>query len=435
MKVSRGVKGSVSILTAVALVVLSACGSEKGGSSGAETTAPAGGSSEMPSSSAGGGDESEQSAPGSDSELTPITIGVLAPISGPLPNIGEAMSNGYTIGAKLLSGPETGFDIELKIADTQYDPTVAVQQFRQLASDGTVSIIQGLPSSSSCKAVSEVATALEQVYIGDCIDASLLENPSPYFVMGAAGAVDLAHGAAARAHDRFPDVVEWDTYALDYVTGRGVVSNFEAGIKENGGALGKSVWAPLDATDVRPFLTSLQQATPLGSNKGLMVYAFGDLGSSFLKQASTVELPDRYKVIVWVNADDLALKGVGAALPEIEAVTDVMTEAYLPMDDGLLAKFIEEYESEFGTYPPDQATKSLKELQVGISAAKKANSTKSSDIQKVLVGLQPDTLKGDTVVNEQHYLEQSVVGGTCKGDASDPKGRNFSCENVSVISF
>lgn len=423
----------VSSIALSALVFAVACGNDGKGSSGSESLPPPTGSSAAQSSDAVESAASSDSA--TNEELTPITIGVLAPISGPLPNIGEAMQRGYTIAAKLLSGPSTGFDISLKIADTQYDPTVAVQQFRQLASDGSVAVIQGLPSSSSCKAVSEVATALKQVYIGDCIDASLLDNPSPYFVMGAAGAPSLAHGAAARVHDRFPDVLEWDTYALDYVTGRGVVSNFESGIGEWNGVLGKSVWAPLDATDVRPFLTSLQQATPVGSNKGLMVYAFGDLGSSFLKQASTVELPDRYKVIVWVNADDLALKGVGAALPEIEAVTDVMTEAYLPMDDGLLAKFIEEYQSEYGMYPPDQATKSLKELQVGISAAKKANSTKSSDIQKVLVGLHPETLKGDTVIDEKHYLEQSVVGGTCKGDASDPKGRNFICENVSVITF
>lgn len=430
---TKGARFRLALVGVVAISLLSsACAGTSDGSSG--TTGSNSSTSANDTSTGSSAADSAQTTSNAGN-LTTLKLGMLAPISGPLPNIGAAEVNGARIAAELLSGSESGFDIKMVEADTKYDPTTATQQFREMAQAGDISAVIGLPSSASCKAVSGAATALKTVYIGDCIDSSLLANPSPYFVMGAASAPELAAGSAKVAHDKYPSVLKWDVYALDYVTGHGVADNFKQSIAKFGGSFDKEVFAPLDATDVRPFLTALQQATPVGSGKGLMVYAFGDLGATFLKQASTVQLSDRYSVIIWVNADDLALGGVGTSLPRVEGVSDFVIDAFLPENNPLLKKFVETYQKTYGTPPPYEAAKMFKAVQVAVAAAKKAGSVKSSDIQKVLVGLKADTIKGATEVNEHHYLEQQLASATCYGSKDTTDGRTFKCEDARVIPY
>lgn len=88
-------------------------------------------------------------APGFDGET--ITLGVITPVTGPVAVIGEPLTNGNRVYVDYvnaeLGGVAGRYPIELVEVDSEYNPTVAVQQYNAIKDDVTLfAQVLGTPS-------------------------------------------------------------------------------------------------------------------------------------------------------------------------------------------------------------------------------------------------------------------------------------------------
>jgi branched-chain amino acid transport system substrate-binding protein len=132
---SRRLLGTLSLVVGGALV-LSACGA--------------------PGASTSSNDKSDAS---------PITVGVLLPVTGSLAPLGNEMLNGYKVAQQMFNdaGGANGHPIELKISDAP-DPEAAVSIAQKLSKDPSVSAILGSYSSGIAIPASAVADRNKKVY-------------------------------------------------------------------------------------------------------------------------------------------------------------------------------------------------------------------------------------------------------------------------------
>lgn len=110
-------------LTLVLAILLAACGDDDSGDSGDS------------GSDAGSGELSN--VPGFDGET--IKVGVITPLTGPVEVIGAPLTNGNQVWVDYyneeMGGIAGQYPIELEIADSQYVPQTAVQQYNRMKDD------------------------------------------------------------------------------------------------------------------------------------------------------------------------------------------------------------------------------------------------------------------------------------------------------------
>src|SRR5438309_11083302 len=76
-------------------------------------------------------------------DRSPIKVGYLVPLTGPVSGNAKAEQQGFNLGLKDFGSTVNGRTIQVSYADTQNDPTVALAQARQLVENQSVDIVEG----------------------------------------------------------------------------------------------------------------------------------------------------------------------------------------------------------------------------------------------------------------------------------------------------
>lgn len=100
---------------------------------------------------------------GGDSEGDALTIGLLAPVTGPVSNEGNALKRGFDLAVEQINaaGGVLGQPIEVHFLDDKADPALATQSANRLITESEVDYLFGTITGDTALAVGEVATAAE----------------------------------------------------------------------------------------------------------------------------------------------------------------------------------------------------------------------------------------------------------------------------------
>jgi branched-chain amino acid transport system substrate-binding protein len=364
----------------------------------------------------------------------PIAIGVVGPQSGVGAFVGLEQVRAAELAAEIVNakGGILGRKIKIIAKDSQNESTVAdTQAFRDLSGNG-VHYVVGFASSAVCAALGPIAQQLDILYFGQCSDPSLLAETGPKNYYMAANIVVSPGLAMSKIIDtKYRDIPCWAVYSLDYVTGHTVADTFVSAVKSRlpNIKIAAQVFAPLSATDVRPYINALAAATADNRECGLYVYAYGGAGITLIKQGSLEDLFSRFKLLAWQGSADYIMSAIGAKLPRYVGVSEFFPPAYRGISAANLTAN-EGWEKAYGRPMSWQPYAAYDGMLAIFAAINKAGSADVSKVRPALEGLTFDSVKGPITIKRRYFL-QSASSYECAGDASTSVG--WSCSNGVVI--
>src|ERR1700730_7938208 len=124
-------------LAVVIGLALAACG--KGGGSTNSTSTSGSAASSTPAPATG----------------TPIKIGLLEALTGPIANVGKDTSDGFKLYFSTVNNAVSGHPVQIIVADTTGQPDVAAAKVRDLVENQKVDIVAGINQTPECYAVAQ----------------------------------------------------------------------------------------------------------------------------------------------------------------------------------------------------------------------------------------------------------------------------------------
>lgn len=224
----------------------------------------------------------------------PLKIGMVTSLSGPFTALGESMRAGMQMFLAENGGKLAGRAVELIVEDDQAKPDEGVRKFRKLIGQDNVDIVSGVISSAVALAVRDVVTeakVLTFISAGSANDLAR-KAASPFVFRPTKTNWMLGHTAGLWAYEKLGKTGGM-TIAADYAAGRESAGDFAASYQQQGGKIGKQLWAPLGTTDFGPLLTTI------AAEKPDFIYSFfaGSDAVRFLRQMRDYRLHGKVKLI------------------------------------------------------------------------------------------------------------------------------------------
>lgn len=190
-----------------------------------------------------------------------LRIGFLAPVSGPLAQIGKDMVNGFRM---YLDGHKADFHgakVTLIVADTRAKPATAVLQADKLIKQNHVNMLIGGVLASTGYALAPLSTREKVLYISSVPASDDLTQRDgakyPYFVRTGWTSSQPNHPFGAWACQQgYKKVV---TIAADYAFGYEQVGGFQQTFEGCGGQVVQKLWPPIGTVDFSPYISSIKQ--------------------------------------------------------------------------------------------------------------------------------------------------------------------------------
>jgi urea transport system substrate-binding protein len=369
--------GTLVASALVALVLLSGCGSSDDGSSGA-------------------GD-------GGSANKGTVKIGVLAPITGSLAPYGAAIKNGMQVGVDLINA-NGGFDgrkIEYTLLDDQTDPKTATTQARKLLVQDRVDLLMGTTSSATTLAVIPQAEAAHKpfVYIVEGEDKACTSD---------GGTRPLIFGNGETPEQKMSKYVPYMLQNLgkrvyfigsDYVFPH-FVNDITAGyVKENGGTVVGTDYAPLGTSEFSSYISKIKSADP----DVIFISVVGTDGVALVKQLGQFGLADKAKL---TGMPTFAPEVIGGFASVAQGVYTV-DRYWEGLENDVNAKYVAAYKKAFPKalpVPTMGAEGTYGTLLLYKAAVEKAGSLDADAVAKAMEGISVDTPTGALTVNPDNHI-------------------------------
>jgi len=355
-----------------------------------------------------------------------IKIGFPMPLSGPASVYGVPITKGAEMAVQEINakGGVLGLKLELLERDSKANADEAVRLARELIIKNNVDFMSGTLTSAEAPAVSTIAKENKIVFVAPTSKTIQLTAPAnlhPY-IFRLASNTDIDGRTGASIIAKWTDVKKVATIAPDYAYGRDAVSAFVDYIKKARPDMEivDQQWPKLGQSDFTPFITAqmskqpqavfcdvfggdfvtlAKQAAPLGYFKAInnRLVDGGEVGTT----DAAIALGPDYPYGIWSDAYDPVI------WPENEPAEH---KAYI---ERLKAFTHEQYASGWAI----MGYASILAIAEGI---KKANSTNSEKVAKVMVGLSFDTPIGKLTFNENHETEMGEFWGQMVKDDRYP---------------
>jgi ABC-type branched-subunit amino acid transport system substrate-binding protein len=335
-----------------------------------------------------------------------VKIGVLAPITGALAPYGAALKNGMEVAAELIN-KDGGFGnrkVEYVLADDRTDPKTATTQARKLLVQDRVDFLMGTISSATTLAVIPQAESAGKPYF--------------YIVEGedktcddSGGTRKLIFGNGETPEQKMTKFVPYMLENLgkriyfigsDYVFPHFVTDITSGLVKENGGEIAGTAYAPLGTTDFSSYISKVRAADP----EVLFVEVVGTDGIALVKQLSQFGLDKKLKITGIPSFAPEVFGGIG---PVAQGVYTV--ERYWDgVDNDVNKRFVEAYRAKFGSKDPVSTTSAqgaYGTLQLYKAAVEKADSTEADAVAEALPGVSVESPAGQIEVSADNHI---VIG-------------------------
>jgi branched-chain amino acid transport system substrate-binding protein len=355
-----------------------------------------------------------------------IKIGFPMPLSGPASVYGVPITKGAEMAVQEINakGGVLGRKLELLERDSKANADEAVRLARELIIKNNVDFMSGTLTSAEAPAVSTIAKENKIVFVAPTSKTIQLTSPAnlhPY-IFRLASNTDIDGRTGASIIAKWTDVKKVATIAPDYAYGRDAVAAFVDFIKKARPDIEivDQQWPKLGQSDFTPFITAqmskqpqavfcdvfggdfvtlAKQAAPLGYFKAInnRLVDGGEVGTT----DAAIALGPDYPYGIWSDAYDPVI------WPENEPAEH---KAYI---ERLKAFTHEQYASGW-------AIMGYASILAIVEGIKKANSTNSDKVAKVMVGMSFDTPIGKLTFNQNHETEMGEFWGQMVKDDRYP---------------
>jgi ABC-type branched-subunit amino acid transport system substrate-binding protein len=346
----------------------------------------------------------------------PITVGLLAPVTGVFADFGDLMTKATNLAVQKVNneGGILGRPLTVIAEDDQGDPAVATERARKLLVQDNVDILMGTVSSATTLAVLPLIDQAKKpfFYPLDGEDKTCLPG---------GGTNPLVFGLGDTPQQRLsrfvPTIVEqagkdWYFIGNDYVFPRSVNAVAIQFLQDAGGSVVAEEYVPLGTSDYRPVIDKI-------ANSGATVVfstTVGTDGVAFTKQAREGGLFDR-----------MTVTGVATFAPEVYSGLQGFADGVLtsdryaeaidnPVNKEFIAAFRETYDYQLpigGT-----AAACYGAILLWREAAAKANSFEPDPFAKACEGLAMTLPQGDVEIEvDNHLLKQPIYLLKIENDA------------------
>src|SRR5712692_9778148 len=279
----------------------------------------------------------------------PITVGVLAPLTGPFATFARDIVDGAQLYHDEVSGQMGGRKLQLVVEDYQVRPDVALTKIRKLVERDRAQAVVGIVLSAAALAVKDYVNAQKvPLLISGFATAEVLTlQPTPY-VFRLTFTASMTGGPGAQWTYRTLKARRAAIIASDSV---GPIENIMAwarGFEEAGGKVVQEIYAPLGTADFAPYIAQLRRDVDV-----IGVQTVGADGVRFVKQFQEYGLKGKIPLVdASVGFSEISLlPAAGDA-----AVGGYNSQPYqYTLDTPRNRKFVQAFRSKFGRDPGSPA--------------------------------------------------------------------------------
>jgi branched-chain amino acid transport system substrate-binding protein len=264
---------------------------------------------------------------------TPIRIGLLAPLSGPLARVGEANRSCAALAIDEINaaGGLLGRPLELRVEDTQMSTAVAFDKARQLLMRDEVAMITGMVLPSEREAALQAATAAQRLVV------------YPNFDEGRCHPNLLTTGLAV--DQRIEPAIDWlmreggqtvCVVASDIGSNRRVlVPELQASIARRGGKVLDVSWFPFGTRDYGAVLQRMANLNPK-----IVWHSIGDDPVTFVKQYRSFAMKPQL-------VSDIAHESLCIATEGASTGTIGVSSYFMSIDNAVNRDFLKRYTAHY----------------------------------------------------------------------------------------
>jgi branched-chain amino acid transport system substrate-binding protein len=355
---------------------------------------------------------------GSSLAADTIRLGFVADISG----IGATFYKSQKAAVDMFieetnaSGGVLGKKLELVVRDAQLKPDVGATVARELILSEKCDFLIGPTSSAVALAVTKVAHEFKKIIVFHTSNAEALTTtdyqPFMFQVVPNTGIEGrgMAVVLAQKPQKNFGYI------GYDYAYGHDQHNAFVkkmAELKPDAKIL-ETVWVKVAETNFSSYIPTLMAKNP----EIIFASLWGGGLSTFIKQGKPYDL---FKKSAFSSLFDLDfLRVCGKDMPE--GLVGYARSPFYAINTPQMAEFAKKYHEKFKEWPADWAIMAYDGLIALTEAMKKADSTDSEKVVKVLGGLQFKSLRGDRFIRaEDHMANVGIYVGTTAKDANYPE--------------
>jgi len=346
-----------------------------------------------------GGSSAAPAAAGAAS--TPIRIGVINPLTGPLANLGKDFSDGFNLYLASIHNAIAGRPVEPMFADSEGKADTGLTKAKQLVESDHVQLLTGITATPVCYAVD---TYVKQAHVplvlsANCAAEKLMTDSkfaSPYVVRFAHNATLLADPAADWMYQQsYRKVI---LMAADFGGGLESADAFASAFIQRGGSIIQELYPAQGTSDYGPFLAKLDPSADAlyGFMPGIDSLRFLQQYGNYAGQSKLQLVDATGSMTVGPNLGDLKGTAVGV----------VGINVYSPaIDTPMNKQFLQAFEAKYpGRYVSGDVARGYSAAQILAAALEKVNGRAEDNqpLMQALYSLNVDTVKGPTHLDKNH---------------------------------
>jgi len=331
-----------------------------------------------------------------------LRIGFLAPVTGPLAQLGKDMTDGFQLYLDETKGDFHGAQVKFIREDTQGKPALAVLKAEKLINEDKVHLLVGGTLASIGYAVAPVSTREKIIYIpsipsGDDLTQRKLDE-FPYMIRTGWTSSQPNHPLGEWACEQsYKKVV---TVAADYAFGHESVGGFQKSFEDCGGKVIQKIWPPLNTKDFGPYIPTIK-----ADADAIFTVMVGPMTLQFPKQLRDSGFK---KPIIGSGAsyDEFALPFMGD-----EVIGDVSALQYsAALDTPKNEAFVKPYRSKFGKVPGYYAETNYTTALLIDEVMKKTGGKwpGSEEFLKIMQGLKIEAPRGPVSFDDMRNPIQNI---------------------------
>jgi branched-chain amino acid transport system substrate-binding protein len=338
---------------------------------------------------------------GSTARADELRIGFLAPMTGPLAQVGKDMSDGFRMYLDEVNSDFAGAKVKFILEDNQGKPTMAVLKAEKLIRDDKVQLLAGGSLASVGYALAPVSTREKVDYIASPAADDLTQRKLkdfPYFIRTSWTSSQTTQPLGQWACDQgYKKIV---TIGADYAFGYESVGGFQKVFEDCGGKIIQKIWAPLGTQDYGPYIPTIK-----GDTDAVFTVMVGAMSLQFPKQlrASGYKKPI---IGQGTSYDEFALPFMGD-----EVIGDVSALQYsAALETPKNEAFVKAYRAKYGKVPGYYSETNYTTAQLIHEAMKKTGGKWPGSLQflKIMEGLKIDAVRGPVSFDDMHNPVQNI---------------------------
>ncbi len=345
-----------------------------------------------------------------------IKFGCMAAITGMFGGVGEPLTKGALLAAKMINEEEGGIlgrKVEILIRDTEIRPAIAVRMARELHKEQGVNLFLGIMSSGVAFALKPVMEEMDTLLITCAAHSNKVtgEHFSKNIFRITDDARTRNYALAAVIHEKFPNVNKWANISPNYSYGHSCWDNFSEKMKMLNPefTVVADRWPKFGAGGgYGPHINAIMAAKPEGLYS--VLYS-GDM-VAFMREAKQWGLFDMIKVFTTQQLPWSTPYQLKKEMPDIWFSSNYCQQYNLPLSEKYEQAMIRNYGKKYFDSATGHAEPAFDAVYAYKAAIEKAKSFDVAAVLKALEDITIDTPMGKKWIragDHQAYFDMPFV--------------------------